>query len=137
MRQISLIIVLSLYMAVQAQAAKSGGAVPFFNYSTPNAQTVYSPVYNVKGYKTKTVTTQCTNMSTLANIGMIGAVGVLCAPTVEGPWSICKNSRYSGEPNVSTNQNTTITWEDSNDYVKVSWTRILRSRVKVWLNWSE
>ncbi len=138
--------IISLFMAVLLAMAFSTAAfagqfannVPFTKYSTAYVAgfaTVYSSAYDVRMFKTKTVTVQGIAISGHTNTSLSGTVLIQCGPTSSGPWNTCVNSSYA-QTAISTTSNGTFTWSDAAAYIRASWAKTA-GEVSVWLNYLE
>lgn len=129
--------------AVPCLAAGSGsGGTAFALYSASSAAVKTSAAFDVRGYKTKTLTvsgaTLTSNASSLTFKNMSGTAIVQCAPSTNGPWSTCTQAQVASAPTVSLTANNQLTWSDAVSYVRFKWTASTTGqKVKAFLNWVE
>lgn len=122
-------------LSASAYAAAFGNAVPFSNYSATSGTAVKSSAYNVRGFKTKTITVQGVAVEAHADTTLSGTVLLECAPTASGPWTTCIANDYA-QTAVSMTANGNMTVTNAAAYIRASWAKTA-GLVKVWLNWSE
>lgn len=135
-----LVSLLLVAFAAPAFAAGAGGAA-FATYSAASAAVKTSAAYNVRGYKTKTMTvsgvTLTSSPSSITYKNMSGTVIAQCAPTDSGPWSTCIANDYA-QTDVSLTANNQFTWSDAVAYVRLKWTAATTGqKIKAWFNWTE
>lgn len=136
MKKILSLVLLASLFATSAFALDVGNAVPFSMYSAASGTAVKSTAYDVRRFKTKTVTVQGYDMaSPSAAASLSGTALVECGPTSSGPWTTCVDNSYA-QTAVSTTANGTRTWTDASAYIRASWAKTA-GRVKIWLNWNE
>lgn len=133
--------VLTLTFAVPCMAAGSGGTA-FVIYSSASAGVKTSSPFDVRGYKTKTLTisgvTLTSNPASMTFKPMSGTGLVQCAPSTNGPWSTCTQSQVASAPAVSLTANNQLTWSDAVAYIRFKWTASTTGqKVKAFLNWLE
>ena len=121
---ITLIAVMALASA--AFASQFGNAVPFSIYSGTSA-THYSSVWNVRGFKEKTVTVDMTT------VAATGTLLVQCGPTASGPWTTCVQEDGTA---VTGTSSYILSWVDASAYIRASWARTT-GKISTWFNWSE
>lgn len=98
---------------------------PFSNVSGASAAVKTSAVYNVIGYRTKTIhisgVTLGSSPTSVTFKNMSGTLIVEGAPSTTGPWSTCIANDY-GQTAVSKTTNGSMTWADTTPYIRVKWT---------------
>lgn len=135
-------IILTLAFATSALAAAGSGGAAFGLYSGASAKVTTTDAYNVRGFKTKTLTVSgATVESTAAAVtfdNMSGTVIAQCAPSTTGPWSTCTQSQVASAPAVSLTANNQLTWSDAVAYVRLQWTAgTVKKKFKAWFNWTD
>jgi hypothetical protein len=135
-----LIAILMVAFALPAFAAGSGGTA-FALYSGASAAVTTTDAYNVRGYKTKTLTvsgaTLGSNASSITFQNMSGTVLAECAPATTGPWATCVANDYA-QTAASKTTNGSITWSDAAAYVRMKWTAgTVGTKLKSYFNWTE
>lgn len=128
-----------VFAAIPALAASGGAAFPLFSSASGTVRN--SSVYNVSGYKVKSLAISGATLESRASSttykNMSGTVLVQCAPTSGGPWSTCIANDY-GQTAVSRTTNGIFTWTDSFPYIRLNWTGGTKGgKLKAWLNWLE
>lgn len=139
MKSLFIALMLIVY-ALPAFAAGSGGTA-FATYSAASAAVKTSSAYNVRGFKTKSMTvsgvTLASSPSAPSFKNMSGTVIAECAPTDTGPWSTCIANDYA-QTDVSRTTNGVFTWGDAVAYVRLKWTAATTgTKLKAWFNWTE
>jgi hypothetical protein len=140
MKTILSVAFLVLAFAANAIAAGSGGT-SFATYSAASAAVKTSAAFNVRGFKTKTMTvsgvTLGSSTSSVSFQNMSGTVIAECAPADSGPWSTCIANDYA-QTAASRTTNGTFTWSDAVAYVRLKWTAATTGhKLKAWFNWTE
>lgn len=125
--------------APAAFAATTVSKIPFVNMSAASAATKTSAVYNVSGYKNKTLqvsgVTLTSSVSSVTFKNMSGTLTAECAPSASGPWTTCIANEY-GQTAVSKTTNGVFTWIDVTPYVRLKWiSGTVGGKLKVWFNY--
>lgn len=136
-----LAIVCFIAFTVPSFSAMTGSAVPFTNMSAASAAVKTSSVFNVRGYKAKSLSvsgvTLTSSPSDITFKNMSGTLVAQCAPSSDGPWVTCIANDYA-QTAVSRTTNGIFTWSDSFPYVRLHWTSGTKGgKLKAWLNWTE
>lgn len=135
---VTLTVALSMALcSTLAVAANIKQAVPFSNVSAASAAVKTSSVYNVTGWKTKTLhvsgVTLGSSPTSVTYKNMSGTMIAQCAPTSSGPWSTCVANDYA-QTAVSRTTNGLFTWSDAVAYVRFRWTSgTVGGKLKAWL----
>lgn len=129
--------ILAVFMTASAFAASGSKSFPL--YSSASAGVKTSAVYDVSGYKVKTLTvsgaTLNSNNSSTTFKNMSGTAVVECAGTKIGPWSTCVANDYA-QTAVSRTTNGQMTWTDASPFVRFKWTAgTVGTKLKAFLNW--
>jgi hypothetical protein len=113
--------------------------IPFVNASSASGGVETSAIYNVTGYRTKTLhVSGVTLTSTVAAPvfqNMSGTFIAECSPTGGNPWSTCVANDY-GQTVVSKTTNGNMTWQDTSPYVRFKWTAgTVGTKIKAWFTY--
>ena len=125
--------------AVPVFAVEVTSKIPFVNMSAASAAVNTSDVYNVTGYKMKTLHVSGVTLgSTIAAPtfkNMSGTLLAQCAPTQTGPWSTCIANDYA-QTAASKTTNGSFTWSDVTSYIRLHWTSgTVGGKLKAWLSY--
>ena len=134
-----MMVVAMVAFATAAFAATTVSKIPFVNISAASAATKTSAVYNVSGYKNKTlqVSGVTLNSSVAAPTfkNMSGTLTAESGPSASGPWTTSIANEY-GQTAVSKTTNGVITWTDVTPYVRFKWiSGTVGGKLKVWFNY--
>lgn len=132
--------IMMVAFAIPAFAAGNGGTA-FVLYSAASGAVKTSSVYDVRAFRTKTMTVSGATLASHATSttfkNMSGTAIVQCAPTSSGPWSTCIANDYA-QTAVSLTANNQITWSDAVAYIRFKWTAATTgTKLKAFLNWIE
>lgn len=131
---------LSLLFCASAFAAGNGGTA-FALYSAASGATKTSSAYDVRAFKTKTLTitgaTITSNASSATFKNMSGTVTVECSPNGGNPWTTCIANDYA-QTAASRTTNGQITWSDASPYIRLKWVAgTVGTKLKAFINWIE
>lgn len=133
-----IIIAITLAFALPVVAASNGGNA-FALYSGASGAVKTSAVFNVRGYRTKTLqvsgATITSNASSTTFKNMSGTVLADCAPTTNGPWATCVQQDGTA---VSLTSNGLLSWDDAVSYIRLKWTAsTVGTKLKAFFTWLE
>lgn len=128
-----------LAFATSAFAGELVSKVAFSNASAASGAVKTSSVYNVSGYKLRTLhVSGVTVTSSLANPtfgNMSGTVIAQCGPTSNGPWTTCIDGSYA-QTAVSRTTSGMWTWQGVSNYIRFQWTAgTTGKKLKLWFNY--
>lgn len=134
---VTLMVVMVVTLSTSAFAANTKQSVPFANVSAASAAVKTSSVYNVGGWKTKTLhvsgVTLTSSPTSITYKNMSGTLIAQCAPSSNGPWSTCVANDYA-QTAVSRTTNGLFTWSDAVQYIRLHWTSgTVGGKLKAWL----
>lgn len=124
---------------IPAFATTVTSKVPFASISAASGAVKTSDVFNVTGYKTKTLhvsgVTLTSSPTSVTYKNMSGTLLAQCAPTSSGPWSTCVANDYA-QTAASKTTNGSFTWSDVTSYVRLHWTSgTVGGKLKAWFNY--
>lgn len=133
------ILIMLAFCTSAFSAGNSSKSFPL--YSSASAGVKTSAVYDVSGYKVKTLTvsgaTLNSNNSATTFKNMSGTAIVECGGTKSGPWATCVANDYA-QTAVSRTTNGQMTWTDASPFVRFKWTAsTVGTKLKAFLNWTE
>lgn len=134
-----LIVMAATFAFAMPAFAETGSKIPFANISAASAATKTSSVYNMTGFKNKTIhvsgVTLGSSLSSVTFKNMSGTVTAECSPTSSGPFVTCVANDYA-QTAVSRTTNGTFSWADATPYVRFKWiSGTVGGKLKLWFNY--
>lgn len=124
---------LFLLLMIPSTCFAAGYTLPqVFNNVTAIKSQPRSAVFDVSGYKTKTLFVYG-KYSSAVYLNLSGTVRAKCGASKFGPFTTCKQSQLASTPFVVVTNNGHITWQDATQWVQIQWIRAKRA-ANVWLS---